>query len=1184
MKTSPPSRWLLPWVLLAGLALAPRQAEAKFVFPTNHPDLEWYSIETDHFVIHYPQARRKEDNKHYLTAEWTARKSAKIMEEIYPRECAIFNYWIKEKVHVVILNQSDDLEGFTIPSWDWIEISANPGPDFYRQRGRMDWLPDVLAHEFAHVVSLKAQMTHAEGVQGIEIGALYSDGRHDVETGGNMFISENADEMWVEGGAEYWSDEAGYNWWTPSRDMHIRTTILEDRQLTWTEWQIQAQDWTWNDPERYYQQGYSFGLYLRHRFGHDAYQKLGLENAKAWRPDWNNVFEKVLGVDGETLYNDWLTSVREIYKKQYDEVKAEGETVGRELGTDVKDWEYTDPDGRDAWFDRRWKRKTGVTGAELAMQERERAKLNTGTYQTTPRYSDDGRWYGRSDRGTIHIDPTPEGAFTAFGGDGHPDAGTSERIARDRHAIPGAGMADWDFVPGRDAVVVVGSEHSRPRAAEQVTGIRLDTTGYDWNQLYVAPIIHGAEKEKNLRYEGHKDRFFMGRPVSHTPADWRKWTAIPNTLRGMEPVVSPDGSRVAYFEYTDGTLNLVSIKLDGSEKTYLTNFNDGTWMQRADWSPDGTQIVVGIFRNNQQDLYLLDAAKLNAPADVQPIMWDKWEDMDPYWAKDGNIYFSSDATGIFNVYVYNPRSKKFAQLTNVIGGAESPAVTPEGHLIFANYTAHGWKMWGVDKADFLWKDATRRFTTEVTPEVVAASWTFREDLSTFTPKKYKGQLMAPTAVPMIRASNDGLDDMSLQAGAQIFMQDYVENHVFLVQALIGEDNLFIGQYSFQGWYPTFTLTGIRYEAKFNYGFLLDGDEDATTTEDQTIWEGKNQQYQTMGAFNVGYPWNDQFSTNVSAVYLEYGFRTSSDTKYQPYQMGASASLGMNFSNISYASRRANPMGGRNIDLNLARGYTDIVYAAYGGHQVDDGQLLDAYGYDRFDGRWTEQIQVPAWGPLLSAANSHRHVVQVDFQAGVIDRNVSGNDEFRAGGQHPYYYGSDSLRPNTLFSGYPGYSLSGETMAILNLAYRFPVRRYLNKKVGPFYFYDLTAQVMGTAGNLWSYRAPTDPDTYYVNEYGDRVARNPAAVRREIPFVDKAYKNGNYMLYDAGAELRVSADLFTIPWNCFFRAAWGFNEIKGVGDVDGDDIQDTTNTGIGNGLSNETEQPGPRFYVGLGTGW
>ena len=143
-------------------------------------------------------------------------------------------------------------------------------------------------------------------------------------------------------------------------------------------------------------------------------------------------------------------------------------------------------------------------------------------------------------------------------------------------------MTAWDFVPGQDAVVVVGSERSHPRAGEQVTGIRLNAAGYDWSQLYLAPILDGPEREKNLWYAGHKERRFSGRPVSPTPADWKKWQVIPHTLRGMEPVVSPDGSRVAYFEYADGTLNLVTIRLDGSGKTYLTDFDDGTWMQHAD--------------------------------------------------------------------------------------------------------------------------------------------------------------------------------------------------------------------------------------------------------------------------------------------------------------------------------------------------------------------------------------------------------------------------------------------------------------------------------------------------------------------------------------------------------------------------------------------------------------------------
>ena len=131
---------------------------------------------------------------------------------------------------------------------------------------------------------------------------------------------------------------------------------------------------------------------------------------------------------------------------------------------------------------------------------------------------------------------------------------------------------------------------------------------------------------------------------------------------------------------------------------------------------------------------------------------------------------------------------------------------------------------------------------------------------------------------------------------------------------------------------------------------------------------------------------------------------------------------------------------------------------------------------------------------------------------------------------------------------------------------------------------LTGQVMGSAGNLWSFTAPTDPADYYRNEYGERVARDASTVKREIPFVDTAYKNGNYLLYDAGAELRLSASLFSqSQWNSFLRVVYGFNTVKGYGDVNGDDVQDTTNNAIGDELSNEVEEPGVRVYLGLGTG-
>ena len=60
--------------------------------------------------------------------------------------CAEFDYYLKERVHVLVLNQGDELEGFTIPTFDWIVMSANPGGGYFLySRGRMEWFSTVFA-------------------------------------------------------------------------------------------------------------------------------------------------------------------------------------------------------------------------------------------------------------------------------------------------------------------------------------------------------------------------------------------------------------------------------------------------------------------------------------------------------------------------------------------------------------------------------------------------------------------------------------------------------------------------------------------------------------------------------------------------------------------------------------------------------------------------------------------------------------------------------------------------------------------------------------------------------------------------------------------------------------------------------------------------------------------------------
>jgi hypothetical protein len=108
-------------------------------------------------------------------------------------------------------------------------------------------------------------------------------------------------------------------------------TTLEDRLLEYDEWHTRFGKWGWGDSERYYQQGYNFGLYLRQRFGDDTYARFAIEHGRRWRFEWVTVVEDVLGLTAEELYWDWREYITERYTDQYDAVKAEGEVVGREL-------------------------------------------------------------------------------------------------------------------------------------------------------------------------------------------------------------------------------------------------------------------------------------------------------------------------------------------------------------------------------------------------------------------------------------------------------------------------------------------------------------------------------------------------------------------------------------------------------------------------------------------------------------------------------------------------------------------------------------------------------------------------------------------------------------------------------------------------------------------------------------
>lgn len=113
---------------------------------------------------------------------------------------------------------------------------------------------------------------------------------------------------------------------------------------------------------------------------------------------------------------------------------------------------------------------------------------------------------------------------------------------------------------------------------------------------------------------------------------------------GRTPSFSPDGRSIVFVKYsTDGyTTCLCIVNTDGSNLTQLTDAGMGT-IWRPCFSPDGRKIVFQCTKQQKgdADLYILDR---NGNGLTQ-LTINKSFDGEPYWANDGNIYFTSDRGG-----------------------------------------------------------------------------------------------------------------------------------------------------------------------------------------------------------------------------------------------------------------------------------------------------------------------------------------------------------------------------------------------------------------------------------------------------------------------------------------------------------------------------------------------------------
>src|SRR6266496_1033536 len=169
----------------------------------------------------------------------------------------------------------------------------------------------------------------------------------------------------------------------------------------------------------------------------------------------------------------------------------------------------------------------------------------------------------------------------------------------------------------------------------------------------------------------------------------RRVRRITRGLRAHDPDVSPDGARIVFVRRMGDRSELFTIGVDGHGLTPLTASGPGTEWSSPRWRPQGDRIVAArLVPGGWLDVVLVDPPT----GAVTLLTNDRAKDVEPTWTPDGRaLVFRSDRDGVSNLYALRLEDGALRRLTNVLGGAFTPAVSPKGDaLAFVDYSSRGY--------------------------------------------------------------------------------------------------------------------------------------------------------------------------------------------------------------------------------------------------------------------------------------------------------------------------------------------------------------------------------------------------------------------------------------------------------------------------------------------------------------
>lgn len=537
-------------------ALWPAVLLAQFEPEWTHPELQWRSIETEHFYVHFHQG-----------AEHTAKLTAKIAEDVYAPITSLYGYDPDGKIHFVIIDYEDISNGSAYYLDNKVHIWAS-AMDF-ELRGTHNWLRNVITHEFTHMISLGAarkitRQIPAAYVQWID----YEDEKRDDVLYGypnriaSYPIPFTVMPPWfAEGVAQYQRAGLDYDTWDSHRDMLTRTATVENKLLSYDEMGVFGKNSIGS--ERVYNQGYSLSAYIAKRYGDEALGKIAQNMRSPLRFSFDSAIKKAVGKSGSDLYDEWKKNLAENYAQRLQAIQAhkvEGELVQPEgTGNFYPRWS---PDGRTlAYLTNEGADYLGQTALVLRDEASGKVKgVKSGVHYAFA-------W-------------SPDGQKLAY----------SRKSEKNPHHSIFYDLYIYDLKTRHEERVTVNARAHSPH--------------WSPDGKTLACVIN-ADGTQNLAQ------------VDVATRQLKLLTSFKNREQAYTPQWSPDGKKILFsqsrargralhfYDTATGDITLLDMKLTNGESAETTSFTDS---RDAVFSPDGQRIFFSWDRTGIFNVYSFDLA------------------------------------------------------------------------------------------------------------------------------------------------------------------------------------------------------------------------------------------------------------------------------------------------------------------------------------------------------------------------------------------------------------------------------------------------------------------------------------------------------------------------------------------------------------------------------------------------